>query len=56
MKAKFENLLTTLFFIQTTVHLKTEYSSVETASWNIDLSKYSVKHDNSTPEKMAKEY
>ncbi len=51
-KIKFENLLINLFFLNATVHFKTEYSSLETSSWCVDLLKYPIKHDNSVPEKI----
>lgn len=55
-KIKFENLLTNLFFIEARAHFKTEYSSLETSSWRIDLLKYKVKHDNLMPDKILKEH
>jgi hypothetical protein len=41
-KAKFENLLTRLFWIEADVHFKTEYASIQTFSWYVDLSKWSL--------------
>jgi hypothetical protein len=48
-RAKFEKLLTHLYFTEARVHFKTEYSSLETSSWKVDLLKYEVTHDNSMP-------
>ena len=52
-KSKFENLLTNLFFLEARVHFKTEYSSLETSSWRVDLLKYAVLHDNSMPTRIG---
>ncbi len=48
-RAKFEKLLLSLFFLEARVHIKTEYSPLETSSWRVDLSKYKVTHDNTMP-------
>lgn len=53
-KLKFEDLLTSLYFLEARVHLKTEYSSLETFSWRVDLFKYAVKHDSNMPDKIKK--
>lgn len=53
-KTKFENLLTNLFFLEAVVHFKTEYSDIQTATWSVNLLKYSVRHDEARPDKVYK--
>ena len=48
-RAKFERLLSSLFFLEARVHFETEYAPLETSSWRVDLSKYEVTHDNKMP-------
>jgi hypothetical protein len=48
-KKKFELLLFSLFFLEAKVHFQTEYSSVQTTQWRVDLLKYHVPHDGSIP-------
>jgi len=36
-KSKFEKLLSSLYFTNAKVHFQTEYSSLETSSWHVDL-------------------
>ena len=44
LKAKFESLLKSLFWTNAWLHLKTEYSSLETFHWTVDLLKYEIDH------------
>ncbi len=44
-KDKFEDLLTKLYWLNADVHFKTEYSSIQTFQWDIDLSKWHIEHN-----------
>ena len=55
-KTKFEGLLANLFFLNSRVHFQTEYSLPETASWQIDLLKYPIKHNNLMPVKIESKH
>jgi hypothetical protein len=48
-KYKFETLLTRLYIMDARVHVQTEYMSLETTRWSVDLHKYKVVHDGSLP-------
>ena len=48
-KVKFETLLTKLYWLDAHVHLKTEYSDVDSFEWTIDLRKWSIESDTIPP-------
>ena len=44
--AKFESLLKRLYWTNAWLHLKTEYSGLETFHWSLDLFKYEIDNQN----------
>jgi len=44
LKSKFEALLKNLYWTNAWLHLKTEYSVLETFHWRVDLLKYEIDH------------
>ena len=41
-QTKFEGLLTRLYWLEATVHVKTELSNIDTFNWTVDLKKWSI--------------
>lgn len=39
---KFERLLTSLYWLEATVHVKTELNDIDTFNWSVDLRKWSI--------------
>ncbi|WP_208306288.1 hypothetical protein [Hymenobacter defluvii] len=56
-KDKFENLLTRLYWLSAAVHFKTEYTDIQTFTWEIDLDKWSIPYEsNGTILPIKKDY
>jgi hypothetical protein len=54
-KLKFEDLLTKLIWLEADVHLKREYSDIETFTWTVDLLKWNLQ-DKESIEPIKKEH
>lgn len=53
---KYEQLLSSLLWLESKVHFQTEYSALQTLSWRVDLHKYSVKSDDTFPSAIDKSH
>lgn len=52
-RAKFEELLVELFFLEARLHIKIEYADLQTLTWEVDFDKYSVRRDYLIPDKIS---
>lgn len=52
--SKFEALLAQLLWRHAKAHFKTEYDDLQTLSWEVDLNKYTVRHDGEFPAPINK--
>ncbi|MEO1449752.1 MAG: hypothetical protein AAFV07_09480 [Bacteroidota bacterium] len=46
---KYEDLLDKLIWFESKVHFQTEYTSLQTLQWSVDLNVYGVQHDGTFP-------
>ena len=53
---KFECLLSKLIWVESKVHFQTEYCSLQTISWQVDVSKYPVEHNGEFPKLIDKDF